>query len=589
MFLSSHFGKRLAMVAPLYLLTLNVALADSIASGFDAFRQGDYQGALSAWLVDAEQGDATAQFNVGQLYRLGKGVEQDYQQAAHWYQQAARQGYSPAERNLQLLVADGHIASVEADHPGGNPDAMAARSRSEPGLTAYQQGDFNGAIDAWLPLAAEGDVTAQFNLGQLYRLGKGVAQDDAQAVRWYRRAALQGHPMAMHNLRVMLEQQRIPGEQQQGISAIVSGGSPKPDALTSDVTGSNVSENIPNEVADTAAVAAPPAAPPAALTVPKVEMLSRPLIAGSQPPAPHLATTPEPATESPQVSEPLAIPESEPPVPRQRPEQEIEGTVTAAGPRFVAPSMINAPRAPQMPSVPSVPSVSMPESVRVPAVVAEAAPDATPQATPQATPEAAKPEQSFPGDETNEITRTAAASGGGRALSVAERLDLTSLVVEAETVPVSTVAAVSDAAPVRVESAEVITVAALDTSPTLSRTVDTGNVTSIHEVTPSSAASVDILHENAWFQTQDAEAYVIQIMASNRRAHLEKFLAGIEMPAEPVILVSTIRGERPWYVLLLGPYPGYSVAADVLAELNAPLKVNGPWIRRVGKIQSVMR
>ena len=45
----------------------------------------------------------------------------------------------------------------------------------------------------WYRKAAEqGLASAQFNLGQMCALGRGVPQDDAEAVKWYRKAAEQG-------------------------------------------------------------------------------------------------------------------------------------------------------------------------------------------------------------------------------------------------------------------------------------------------------------------------------------------------------------------------------------------------------------
>jgi septal ring-binding cell division protein DamX len=73
----------------------------------------------------------------------------------------------------------------------------------EEGFQAYERGDYEAAVNAWLPLAEQGDVTAQFNLGQMYRLGKGVTRDDDEAVKWYKLAAQQGSPHAQHNLRLM--------------------------------------------------------------------------------------------------------------------------------------------------------------------------------------------------------------------------------------------------------------------------------------------------------------------------------------------------------------------------------------------------
>ena len=46
----------------------------------------------------------------------------------------------------------------------------------------------------WYRLAADqGLAIAQNNLGWMYDNGEGVAEDDAEAVRWYRLAADQGH------------------------------------------------------------------------------------------------------------------------------------------------------------------------------------------------------------------------------------------------------------------------------------------------------------------------------------------------------------------------------------------------------------
>ena len=48
----------------------------------------------------AEQGDATAQLNLGVHYDLGKGVPQNDQQAVDWYKKAAEQGNADAQLNL---------------------------------------------------------------------------------------------------------------------------------------------------------------------------------------------------------------------------------------------------------------------------------------------------------------------------------------------------------------------------------------------------------------------------------------------------------------------------------------------------------
>lgn len=73
------------------------------------------------------------------------------------------------------------------------------------GIDAYERGDLQAAVDEWLPLARSGDVEAQYRLGALYAGAHGELGDDGEALRWYRAAADQGHPLAQNNLAVMLE------------------------------------------------------------------------------------------------------------------------------------------------------------------------------------------------------------------------------------------------------------------------------------------------------------------------------------------------------------------------------------------------
>ena len=49
----------------------------------------------------------------------------------------------------------------------------------------------------------EKNAQAQYNLGVMYDEGRGVRQDDAEAVRWYRQAAEQGYAAAQYNLGAM--------------------------------------------------------------------------------------------------------------------------------------------------------------------------------------------------------------------------------------------------------------------------------------------------------------------------------------------------------------------------------------------------
>ena len=60
-----------------------------------------------------------------------------------------------------------------------------------------------GHFEELLRLAEQGDAKAQYNLGVMYRKGHGVPQNDAEAVKWYRKSAEQGDAHAQFNLGFM--------------------------------------------------------------------------------------------------------------------------------------------------------------------------------------------------------------------------------------------------------------------------------------------------------------------------------------------------------------------------------------------------
>ena len=97
------------------------------------------------------------------MYDEGRGVPQDYAEAARWFRLAADQGDAEAEYNLGVTYDEGE--GVPQD------DAEAARR-------------YRLAAD-------QGHVSAQFNLGVMYGSGKGVPQDDVEAHMWLNLATAQ--------------------------------------------------------------------------------------------------------------------------------------------------------------------------------------------------------------------------------------------------------------------------------------------------------------------------------------------------------------------------------------------------------------
>src|SRR5437763_14779421 len=77
--------------------------AQSVKAGIDAWQRADYPSAIRIWRPLAEAGDADAQFNLGQAYRLGRGVPLDLSVAKIWFERAARNGQIDAEPTLGRL------------------------------------------------------------------------------------------------------------------------------------------------------------------------------------------------------------------------------------------------------------------------------------------------------------------------------------------------------------------------------------------------------------------------------------------------------------------------------------------------------
>ena len=80
------------------------ASAQNVKAGIEAWQKGDSAGAVKIWQPLAEKGDADAAFNLGQAYRLGKGVPLDLAQAQGWLEKAARKGHVDAAATLGLLL-----------------------------------------------------------------------------------------------------------------------------------------------------------------------------------------------------------------------------------------------------------------------------------------------------------------------------------------------------------------------------------------------------------------------------------------------------------------------------------------------------
>ena len=108
-----------------------------------ADQRGDYATALREWRPLAEQGNAEAQYNLGNMYRKGLGVPQDYGEAVQWYRKAAERENAKAQLFLGNMYFFGQ--GVSKDYVQAYMWYILAASRSPPGKvrdTAVKNRDF---------------------------------------------------------------------------------------------------------------------------------------------------------------------------------------------------------------------------------------------------------------------------------------------------------------------------------------------------------------------------------------------------------------------------------------------------------------
>jgi TPR repeat protein len=145
----------------------SAALAGPYDDGLAAYNRNDYATALSLIRPLAEQGNgseqARCQYLLAVMYQEGRGVPQDYVEAAKWYRLAGEQGHLRALENLAYMYRNGNLPK---------DDAEAVR---------------------WYRKAAElGDVDGESALGFAYEYGRGVPRDYVQAYMWLDLAAVPG-------------------------------------------------------------------------------------------------------------------------------------------------------------------------------------------------------------------------------------------------------------------------------------------------------------------------------------------------------------------------------------------------------------
>jgi len=171
------------------------AAAQDVQSGIAAWQAGDYPKAVAEWRPLADAGNADAQFNLAQAYRLGRGVPQNLNLAEQWFERAARQRHEQAGASLGLLL--------------------------------FQNGRAREAMP-WIQAAAmRGDPRAQYVFGTALFNGDVLRRDLPRAYAMMSAAAAQGFPQAQAQLGEM-ERQLAPADRDRGRQLLAEMGAPAP-------------------------------------------------------------------------------------------------------------------------------------------------------------------------------------------------------------------------------------------------------------------------------------------------------------------------------------------------------------------------
>ncbi len=157
----------------------------------------NYQKALEIYYESAEKGHALSELQLGRMFLLGEGVEQDYKAALEWIQRSAEQDNGEAQAYLGQMYEKGLGVDKEVQK------ALELYKKSAGQSNALGQARLAGLYLAGLGVeqnlrvafvwneksAEQGNGEAQSNLGHMYEKGLGVNRDIRRAAELYKKSA----------------------------------------------------------------------------------------------------------------------------------------------------------------------------------------------------------------------------------------------------------------------------------------------------------------------------------------------------------------------------------------------------------------
>ena len=179
--------------------------------GLSAYDQRNYEKAYQLFKIAAFEKYSKAQHNFAVLFEFGLGTCQSDREAIRYYKQALLSNplCNLSQKRLDQLISklkeENSIETeilcdldfIQCNKTENNPDHLFRQ-----GFNYFENGIYKKAYQFFKRAAVTNHVKAQYNLGVLHEFGRGTAQSNQEAIKWYTKALL-------HNPFYKLAQNRL--------------------------------------------------------------------------------------------------------------------------------------------------------------------------------------------------------------------------------------------------------------------------------------------------------------------------------------------------------------------------------------------
>lgn len=147
-----------------------IIASESYEKGMEKYNEKEYEEAFKLFMIAAEKGYVEAQYEIGEAYYYGYGVEENKEEAVKWYKLAADNGSGYAKKKLDAL------------------NIRIASESYEKGMEKYDKKEYEEAFKFFMIAAEKEHIDAQYKVANAYDRGNGVKRSQREAEKWYKLA-----------------------------------------------------------------------------------------------------------------------------------------------------------------------------------------------------------------------------------------------------------------------------------------------------------------------------------------------------------------------------------------------------------------